>query len=162
MTTVIYPGSFDPVTNGHFDIATRASNLFDRVIVAVLENPRKTPLFSINERVGLLEKLLKDMPNVEVDFFQGLLIDYARKKNATIIIKGLRAISDFETEFQMALINRQLDSEVETLFMMTNNKYSYISSSIVKEIGSYGGDISCLVPEQVRNDVLVKIREKLT
>lgn len=162
MITAIYPGSFDPVTNGHLDIAKRASSLFDHVIVAVLENPRKKPLFSIKERVSMLHKLLRGTPNIEIDYFQGLLIDYARKRKANIIIKGLRAISDFETEFQMALINRQLDTEIETLFMMTNSKYSYISSSIVKEICSYGGDISCLVPEEVREDVLAKIKEEFS
>jgi len=153
----VYPGSFDPVTNGHVDIIDRASKVFDQLIVAVLENPRKTPLFSIEERVKMLNRIIDRYPNVEVDYYRGLLIEYSRKRGAKIIIKGLRAISDFEFEFQMALVNRKLDCDVETLFMMTNNKYSYISSSIVKEVASYGGDIKDLVPREVYPDIMEKI-----
>ncbi len=153
----VYPGSFDPVTNGHVDIIDRASKVFDHLIVAVLENPRKTPLFSIEERVRMLNQITEDYPNVEVDYYRGLLIEYSRKRGANIIIKGLRAISDFEFEFQMALVNRKLDCDVETLFMMTNNKYSYISSSIVKEVASYGGEIKDLVPAEVYACIMEKI-----
>ncbi len=158
MITAIYPGSFDPVTNGHLDIVKRANKLFDRLIVAVLDNPRKTPLFSISERVKMLQKLLDPIENIEVDCYQGLLVDYVRKQKATIIIKGLRAISDFEFEFQMALINRKLEHRVETLFMVASSKYSYVSSSIVKEVASYGGDISYLVPKEVHSDILNKFK----
>jgi pantetheine-phosphate adenylyltransferase len=155
----IYPGSFDPVTNGHKDIMDRASRVFDKVIVSVLENPRKEPLFTIEERVEMLKMITHGYPNVEVDSFRGLLIDYAKQKNSTIIVKGLRAMSNFEFEFQMALINRKLDSRLETMFMMTNNRYSYVSSSIVKEIGIFGGDICELVPNEVYNIIMRKIRE---
>ncbi len=157
MVKAVYPGSFDPVTNGHVDIIDRASKVFDQLIVAVLENPRKPPLFSIEERVKMLNRIIDRYPNVEVDYYRGLLIEYSRKRGAKIIIKGLRAISDFEFEFQMALVNRKLDCDVETLFMMTNNKYSYISSSIVKEVASYGGDIKDLVPREVYPDIMEKI-----
>ena len=157
MVKAIYPGSFDPVTNGHVDIIDRASKVFDYLIVAVLENPRKTPLFSIEERVKMLNNIIGDYPNVEVDYYKGLLIEYTRKREAKIIVKGLRAISDFEFEFQMALVNRKLDCDIETLFMMTNNKYSYISSSIVKEVASYGGDIKDLVPPEVYPSIIEKM-----
>ncbi len=157
MVKAVYPGSFDPVTNGHVDIIDRASKVFDHLIVAVLENPRKTPLFSIEERVEMLNNIIEHYPNVEVDYYKGLLIEYSRKQGAKIIIKGLRAISDFEFEFQMALINRKLDCDVETLFMMTNNKYSYISSSIVKEVASYGGEVKDLVPTEVYESIMKKL-----
>jgi pantetheine-phosphate adenylyltransferase len=158
LAVAIYPGSFDPVTNGHKDIIYRASRVFDKVIVSVLENPRKAPLFKIEERVEMLKVIAKNYTNVEVDSFRGLLIDYCKNKNSNIIVKGLRAISDFENEFQMALINRKLDPRLETMFMMTNSRYSYLSSSIVKEIGYYGGDISELVPCEVYNSIIGKIR----
>lgn len=159
MARAIYPGSFDPVTNGHLDIIDRASKVFDQVIVTVLENQRKSPLFTIKERVSMLGSITEPYKNVEVDYYHGLLIEYAHKREAGIIIKGLRAISDFEFEFQMALINRKLDSDIETMFMMTNNKCSYISSSIVKEIASYGGDIRDLVPPQVYPVIIKKINQ---
>ena len=149
MVRAVYPGSFDPVTNGHLDIIDRASKVFDHLIVAILENPRKNALFSMEERVRMLERIVKPYNNVEVDFYQGLLVDYAQSNNLSIIIKGLRAISDFEFEFQMALINKKLNHNVDTMFMMTNYKYSFVSSSLVKEVASYGGDISELVPPQV-------------
>lgn len=145
----VCPGSFDPVTLGHLDIITRGSKVFDKVIVAVLNNRNKKPLFTVEERIALLKETTKDLPNVEVDHFNGLLIDYVKRKNANAIIKGLRAVSDFEYELQMASINRKLDENVETFFMMTNNKYSYLSSSIVKEVAKYQASVSDLVPEVV-------------
>ncbi len=159
MVKAIYPGSFDPVTNGHMDIIDRASKVFDHLIVAVLENPRKDALFDIEERKQMLNYVLKSSyPNVEVDFFEGLLIDYAQKRGVSIIIKGLRAISDFEFEFQMALANRKLNCNVETMFMMTNNMYSFVSSSIVKEVASFGGDIRDMVPPQVYGMIMEKLQ----
>jgi len=160
MSVAIYPGSFDPVTNGHKDIIDRSSKVFDKVIVSVLENPRKIPLFSIEERVEMLKKITTEYTNVEIDSFRGLLINYARDVGANIIVKGLRAISDFEYEFQMALINRKLDSGLETILMMTNSNYAYLSSSIVKEIGLFGGDISALVPSEVYQIIMNRIKEK--
>lgn len=159
MKVAIYPGTFDPLTNGHRDIIDRASRVFGKVIVSVLENPRKEPLFSVEERVEMIKMIAKSYSNVEVDAFHGLLIDYAKQKNCNILVKGLRAMSDFEFEFQMALVNRKLDSRLETMFMMTNNRYSYVSSSIIKEIGICGGDICELVPNEIYNIIMRKIRE---
>lgn len=156
--TAVIPGSFDPVTNGHLDIIERSSKIFDRVIVAVLENPSKTPLFSVEERVEMLREVTSDMTNVEVGSFTGLLANYMNTKNAKVIIKGLRAVSDFEYEFQMALLNNKLNPEIETLFMMTNNKYSYLSSSAVKQIASFGGCIKDLVPDRLVTRILMKLR----
>lgn len=158
MTIAIYPGSFDPPTNGHLDIIGRASRIFSKVIVSVLENQSKTPLFTVEERVLMLRRIAVPYSNVEVDSFHGLLVDYARQKNASVLVKGLRGMGDFEYEQQMALVNRKLEPQVETLFLMTNNNYSYLSSSIVKEIAAYGGDISGLVPMEVRDLLLQKIR----
>lgn len=155
----VYPGSFDPVTNGHLDIIQRGANIFDKLIVAVLENPQKKPLFSKEERVSMLEEVTMGIENVEVDSFTGLLTHYMNAKNAKVIIKGLRAVSDFEYEFQMALLNNKLDPQVETLFMMTNNKYSYLSSSAVKQIAFFGGCIRDLVPDPIVTKTLKKIRE---
>lgn len=152
----VYPGSFDPVTNGHLDIISRSAAVFEKVIVAVLHNSHKTPLFSIEERVALLKETTSHMKNVEVDFFHGLLVDYMRRRQAKIIIRGLRAISDFEYEMQVASINKKLAPEIETFFMKTNNEYSYVSSSIVKEAAKYDGDVSGLVPDVVRQ----ALREK--
>ncbi len=157
MSKVIYPGSFDPVTNGHLDIIDRASKVFEHLIVAVLENPRKQASFSLEERVDMLNSIVFPYTNVEVDCFRGLLIEYAQKRGANIIIKGLRAVSDFEFEFQMALANRKLNCNIETMFMMTNNMYSFISSSIVKEVASFGGDIRDMVPPQVYSKVMDKV-----
>lgn len=156
--TAVIPGSFDPVTNGHIDIIERSSNIFDRVIVAVLENPSKTPLFSVEERVEMLKEVTSHLPNVEIGSFKGLLANYMNAKNAKVIVKGLRAVSDFEYEFQMALINNKLNPEIETLFMMTNNKYSYLSSSAVKQIASFGGCIKDLVPDCLVTRILMKLR----
>lgn len=148
-SVAVCPGSFDPVTLGHLDIITRGSKVFDKVIVAVLNNRSKEPLFTVEERVNLLKEVTRDIENVEVDSFNGLLIDYVKQKKATTIIKGLRAVSDFEYEMQMASINRKLNQDVETFFMMTNNQFSYLSSSIVKEIAKYNAPVADLVPDIV-------------
>ncbi len=146
MSTVIYPGSFDPCTNGHLDIIRRASKIFEKVIVAVLCNSSKAPLFSAEERVQFIKDAAKDLPNVEITSFSGLLVDFAKKNNAKIVIKGLRAVSDFEYEFQMALTNHNLCRECETIFIPASAEYMFLSSSIVKEIASYDGDLTGLVP----------------
>src|SRR5690554_261713 len=153
MKSCVYPGSFDPVTNGHIDIIKRAAKTFDKVIVAVLNNPNKKPLFSVEERIDLLEKTTGGIDNIEIESFSGLLIDFMVQKKANVIIKGLRAVSDFEYEFQMALMNKKLSPEVETMFMMTNSKYSYISSSIIKEVAIFNGCIKDLVPENVEKAI---------
>ncbi len=160
MKTAVCPGSFDPVTYGHLDIIKRAANIFDKVIVAVLNNRSKEPLFSVEERLHLLEQVTADIPNVEVDAFNGLLIDYMKRKNAHSIVKGLRAVSDFEYELQMASINRKLDDSIETFFMMTNNKYSYLSSSIVKEIAKYHASVADLVPTVVEEALMNKFGQQ--
>jgi pantetheine-phosphate adenylyltransferase len=158
LTRAIYPGSFDPVTKGHLDIIIRSSKIMEHLTVAVLENPRKVATFDIEQRVEMLKMITASYPNVEVDYYKGLLIDYAEKKDIGIIIKGLRAISDFEFEFQMALVNQKLSPAIETLFMMTNSKYSYLSSSIVKEIAALGGDIKSLVPDEVYETIIAKYK----
>jgi pantetheine-phosphate adenylyltransferase len=158
LTRAIYPGSFDPVTKGHLDIIIRSSKIMEHLTVAVLENPRKVATYDIEQRVEMLKMITASYPNVEVDYYKGLLIDYAEKKNIGIIIKGLRAISDFEFEFQMALVNQKLSPAIETLFMMTNSKYSYLSSSIVKEIAALGGDIRSLVPDEVYETIIAKYK----
>lgn len=145
----VYPGSFDPVTLGHLDIIQRAAKHFDRVIVAVLNNSSKNPLFTVAERKELLRQVTADMPNVEIDSFRDLLINYMNQKKANVIVRGLRAVSDFEYELQMASTNQKLNDEVETFFMMTNPQYSYLSSSIVKEIARFQGNVSDLVPDIV-------------
>jgi len=154
LAKAIYPGSFDPVTKGHLDIIIRSSKIMEHLTVAVLENPRKVATFDIKKRVEMLKLVTEPYPNVDVDYYEGLLIDYAQQRKVDIIIKGLRAISDFEFEFQMALVNQKLRPEIETLFMMTNSKYSYLSSSIVKEIAALKGDIRSLVPTEVYEIIL--------
>jgi len=149
MNIAVYPGSFDPCTNGHLDIIKRVSAIFDKVIVAVLCNSGKTPLFSVEERVEILKKAKSDIPNIEIVSFSGLLVDFLKENNAKIVIKGLRAVSDFEYEFQMALTNRKLCDNVETLFISASTEYMFLSSSIVKEIASYNGDLSGLVPDEL-------------
>lgn len=156
----VYPGSFDPVTNGHLDIIERASKIFDKLIVAVLVNPNKTPVFDIEERVELLKETTEHLTNVEVKAFKGLLIDFMKQENAKVIVKGLRAVSDFEYEFQMALLNKKLEPSIETIFMMTNSKYSYLSSSMVKEVARFGGCIEDLVPEKIAKKVMKKLNKK--
>lgn len=149
MRIAIYPGTFDPITNGHIDIIKRSISLFDKVVVAVTSNPSKSPLFDMNERIEMIKSSIKDMKNVEVDGFNDLLVNYASMKNATAIIRGLRATSDFEFEFQMALVNRKLSKELVTVFLMPNEKYTYLNSTIVKEVASFHGDVSCFVPVEV-------------
>uniref|UniRef100_A0A7C1F7X0 Phosphopantetheine adenylyltransferase n=1 Tax=Ammonifex degensii TaxID=42838 RepID=A0A7C1F7X0_9THEO len=156
MRIAVYPGSFDPVTNGHLDIIGRARNLFDRIIVAVAENPHKKPLFAVDERVEMLRRVLADFPDVKVDAYSGLTVYYAKKQGACAIIRGLRAISDFEHEFVMALTNKKLAPEIETLFLMTEAKYSFISSSAIKEVASYGGCVKDMVPPLVENALRAK------
>lgn len=146
---VIYPGSFDPITRGHLDIIERSAALFNRVVVGVLMNPDKAPLFSLEERIKLIRSAVSRFDNVEVDSFNGLLIDFARQRQSHLVVRGLRAISDFETEFQMSLNNKRLAPEVETMFMMTRNEYSFLSSSVVKQIAKFNGDVSDLVPSEV-------------
>jgi len=145
----IYPGSFDPITNGHVDIIQRGKKIFDKIIVGVLDNPKKTPLFTTEQRMELIRKTFEGDPTVEVLSFDGLLIDFARKNKVNVVIRGLRAISDFEYEFQMALMNRKLASDIETLFMMPSLKYSFLSSNMVKEVFQLGGCIKDLVPPLV-------------
>ncbi len=155
-TLAIYPGSFDPLTNGHVDIIQRGSRLFDRIVVAILLNVEKSPLFSVDERVEIAREVFAGNPNVEVDTFDGLLVDYARRKRAGVIVRGLRAISDFEYEMQMALMNRNLNPEVETVFMMPAEPYTYVSSRLVKEVAALGGSVTNLVPRLVED----RLREK--
>ncbi len=157
MKIAVYPGSFDPVTNGHVDIIERSARVFDKVYVAILKNSSKHPLFSVAERKELILRVTKHIPNIEVTSFDGLLVDFLREKNAAVIIKGLRAVSDFEYEFQMALTNRKLAPEIETFFMMTSAQNQYLSSSIVKEIAKYHGNLDGLVPPQICEDIYRKI-----
>ncbi len=149
MKIAVYPGSFDPVTNGHIDIIKRASKIFDRVYVAIIVNPDKTPFFDIGERYKMLKDAVGGMKKIKIDSFDGLLVDYAKSKKACAIVRGLRAVSDFDYEFQMALTNLRMCPEVETIFIMTDYKYSYLSSSLVKQISRLGGNVSGLVPDIV-------------
>ena len=160
MITAVYPGSFDPATYGHLDIIKRASISFDRVIVGVLHNSAKSPLFSVEERVKMLKEVTKDIPNVKIIPFEGLLVDFAHKLNAKIVIRGLRAITDFEYELQMAQTNHKLASDVETIFLTTNLQYSYLSSTTVKEVAAFGGDISQFVPDYIEQKVWGKMKHK--
>ncbi len=155
----ICPGSFDPITNGHLDIIERASGIFDQVIVAVFNNEAKSPLFSVQERMDLIKESTSYLPNISVDSSSHLLMDYAKEKNADVVIRGLRAVSDFEYEMQITSMNRKLNPEVETLFVMTNNQYSFLSSSMVKEIAKYHGDISGLIPEVVQSALREKFKK---
>ena len=153
--SAVFPGSFDPLTNGHVDIIERGSRIFDRIIVAVAINAEKTPLFSVDERVGVIREVFRGLSSIEVDTFDGLLVDYARRQGASALIRGLRAVSDFEYEFQMALMNRRLNHDLETVFLMPDEKYTYTSSRLIKEVFMLGGEVSGLVPpvveERLRN-----------
>jgi pantetheine-phosphate adenylyltransferase len=157
MRTVIYPGSFDPLTNGHLDVVQRAAKLFDRVIVAVAQNEGKNPLFSQAERLEMVNRSITHLANVEAEVFDGLLVNYVEQRGAQAIIRGLRAVSDFEFEFQLALMNRKLNERIETIFMMPKDTYTFLSSRIVKEIARLGGDISGFVPEPVREGLLARL-----
>jgi pantetheine-phosphate adenylyltransferase len=147
--TAVYPGTFDPITNGHIDILTRGGRMFDRIIVAILRNPDKDPLFPLEERAEILKAVVSRWSNVEVESFDGLLVDFARKRGAQVIVRGLRALSDFEYEFQMTLMNQRLEPGIQTVFMMPSEAYSYVSSRLVKEVARLGGDVTGLVPAEV-------------
>ena len=159
----VYPGSFDPITMGHVDIIRRGLKIFDKMIVAVLENPEKSPLFTTKERIDMIHKVFEEEENIQIKAFHGLLVDFAKKNRAQIVIRGLRAISDFEYEFQMALMNRKLNPDIETFFMMPNVSYTYLSSKLVKEIFMLGGCLKDLVPRYVEKKVKEKFKkEKLS
>ena len=158
MRTVIYPGSFDPMTNGHLDLVQRATKLFDRVIVAVAKSESKSPLFTLEERLGMVAEAVRHLPNVEADSFDGLLVKYVEERSAQAIIRGLRAVSDFEFEFQLALMNRKLNERVETIFMMPKDTYTFLSSRIVKEIARLNGDISSFVPPNVQRALTARLK----
>lgn len=154
----IYPGSFDPVTNGHLDIVRRGTFLFDEIIVAILHNPSKSALFTIEERLDMLKETMKDIPGVSFDTFGGLLVDYAHERGAQAILRGMRAVSDFEYEFQLALMNRKLNRDVQTVFLMTGLRWIFTSSSIIKEAAQFGGDVSDMVPPLVNRKIIEKYR----
>jgi len=157
-TLAVYPGSFDPLTNGHVDIISRGARLFDRIIVAILVNAEKSPLFTMDERVEITRSVFKTHSNVEVDTFDGLLVDYVERRDAQVIVRGLRAVSDFEFEFQMALMNRRLRPQIETVFMMPAEQYTYISSRLIKEVFSLGGRVEGLVPDLVEQRLRGKVK----
>ena len=162
MKRAVYTGSFDPVTNGHMDIIRRAAEIFDVLIVSVLNNKEKTPLFSVEERVKILEEATKDLPNVQIDSFSGLLVDYAREKDLHVIVRGLRAITDFEYELQMAQTNRVLAPDVDTVFLTTSLEYAYLSSTIMKEVANFGGDLSKFAPREITEAVEEKLKKRET
>ncbi len=161
MKTAIYPGSFDPVTSGHLNIIRRASNIFDKLIVCVMVNAGKNPMFTLEERKALIRRVTVDLPNVEVDCSNELLADYARRRGSCVIVKGLRAGSDFENEFQMALVNRKLNPELDTMFLTADSRYMYLSSSMVKELGNYGAELSDFLPEEIIPDFREKLCKKM-
>ena len=156
----IYPGSFDPLTSGHVDIIERGSKIFDSIIVAILANAEKVPLFSEDERIAIIKEVFKDHKNVQAETFNGLLVDYAQKKNASVLVRGLRAVSDFEYEFQMALMNRHLAPGLETVFMMPDEKYTFVSSRLIKEVFMLGGEVASLVPPVVEQRLRAKQKSK--
>jgi len=161
VTRAIYPGSFDPLTFGHVDIIERSARLFDNVVVAILTNPQKAPLFTVEERIEIMNEILKPrVRNVEVDVFHGLLVDYAKQKRAQVIVRGIRAVTDYEYEFQMALMNRRLTPDIETVFMMPAENYSYLSSRLVKEIAELGGSVTGLVPETVERRLKQRFKKE--
>jgi len=154
----VYPGSYDPITNGHIDIIERGLSIFDKIIVAALKNPSKTYLFSLEERIEIIKEIFKDNNRIEVDYFEGLLADYLKEKETNMVVRGLRAISDFDIEFQMALMNRNINKEIETIFFVPSVEYSFLSSRLVKEVYSLGGDVKTLVPELVHK----RLKEKFS
>ncbi len=156
MKIAIYPGSFDPITNGHLDVIERSARIFDKVIVSVLHNSAKKPAFSVEEKISMIKRATSGLPNVEADSFNGLLVDYAREKSAATIIKGLRAVSDFEYEMQMALMNRKQNPDIETLFLISSSEYSFLSSSVVKELARLGGNLDGFVPECIKSEIYNK------
>src|SRR6516165_623132 len=156
-SVAIYPGSFDPVTNGHLDLIERGQKMFDRLIVAVLKNTEKEPMFSVPERVDMLREVTRHWESVEIDVFEGLLVDYARKRGAAVILRGIRAVSDYEYELQMALMNRKLEPRLETVFMMPGETYSYLSAKVVREIAHFGGPLAGLVPPTVEQRLRAKV-----
>ncbi len=160
MKTAIYPGSFDPVTSGHLDIIRRSANIFDRLIVCVMVNAGKHPMFSLEERVALIRRVTADLPNVEVDGSSELLAEYARRRGSCVVVKGLRAGSDFENEFQMALINHKINPELDTMFLTASSQYMYLSSSLVKELGSYNADLKDFIPEEIIPDFRRRLEEQ--
>jgi len=160
MRTAIYPGSFDPLTNGHLDVIERAAKLFDRVVVAVAKNDSKRPLFTLAERLALVKTAVSHLPHVEADSFEGLLIEYVARQKAQAVVRGLRAVSDFEFEFQLALMNRKLNDSFETIFMMPKDTYTFLSSRIVKEIAQLGGDVSLFVPPHVKSALTKKLKRR--
>lgn len=160
MTTAIYPGSFDPITLGHLNIIRRASKIFDKVVVCVMVNSSKSPMFSLEERMELIERVVKRFPNVSVDTSDILLAEYAKRYQGAVLVKGLRAVSDFESEFQMAIINNKLNSNLETVFLTSSEKYTYISSSVVKEMARYGTDLKEFVPKEILNDVIERSKNR--
>jgi pantetheine-phosphate adenylyltransferase len=159
MKIALYPGSFDPITNGHLDIIERASKIFDRLVVAILVNTQKQTLFTVAERVDMIREVVRPWPHVEVDHFEGLLVDYARRRSVHTVIRGLRAVTDFEFEFQMALTNRQLDPEFESVFLMTSNSHAYLSATVVREVARFGGNVDLFVPPPVAQRLRSKFRE---
>lgn len=161
MRIAVYPGSFDPITNGHLDIIERAARVYDSVIVGVLNNSSKNPCFSVDERADMIRRVTAHIPNVKVDTFSGLLVDFLKMNGATVIVKGLRTVADFEYEMQMALLNKTLNPEYETMFMMTNTKYSYISSSLIKEVAKYCGRLDDLVPGAIIGDIEKKFAKNI-
>ena len=159
MKTALYPGSFDPITNGHLDVIERASKIFDRLIVAILVNAQKQTLFTVEERMDMIRRVIGSWPHVEVDHFGGLLVDYARRQGVHTVIRGLRAVTDFEHEFQMALTNRQLDPDFESVFLMTSNAYAYLSATVVREVAQFGGNVDVFVPPCVVQKLKDKFRK---
>ena len=157
MRIAVYPGSFDPITNGHLDIIERASRIYDKVIVGVLNNASKTPLFTAEERREQISGVISGFDNVEVDVFDGLLVDFVKSKRASVIVKGLRTVADFEYEFQMALANRRLDGDIETMFLVTSMQNQYVSSSFVKDVARYGASLNGFVPKEIENDIYEKL-----
>ncbi|GIX46696.1 MAG: phosphopantetheine adenylyltransferase [Candidatus Tectimicrobiota bacterium] len=158
MAVAVYPGTFDPITNGHLDLIKRSLRMFDRLIVAIFDNPMKGPLFTVEERRRLVEEATRGLPNLEIDTFNTLLVLYAKQRNADVIIRGLRAIADFEYEFQMTLMNRRLDENIQTVFLMPREEYTYVSSRLIKEVAAYGGDVERLVPPPVAAALKEKFR----